>query len=142
MSQKRNILTIDYKDNRPLVSVTIILNGKPVNLDALADTGNSTALAIPKHLADELGFKEEDAISDEVEVTLADGTLVACFLYRLKCQIGIEEEVERIVYVPNMNRRVSGKSTNPKALLGRKILDSYQVVFDGTTSPKTLSFLQ
>ena len=145
MTSKIPELSVNYtkreKDD-PIIDLALVIDGKEHPVKAYADTGCSSALSITKRIADELGLKPENAVNDEpLEAILADGTLVGCSVYKVKMRMG---NIEKYIWLPVVDPDIKlGKSDQEDAdepLLGREILDDFDVLFASKSNPKKLEF--
>jgi predicted aspartyl protease len=127
----------------PLVEITLIFEGKEHKLTAYADTGCTSPLMLSKRQAAKYGFNDTNRESDEPEeFILADGSTVAAFLYSVKLIIG-GREIEKVIPVIDPDYKLPPRKkqeADDEPLLGRGVMDDYNMFFEAKCIPKTLHF--
>jgi predicted aspartyl protease len=142
LSPKAPFLSVEYTKDKgredPIVDVEIIVNGKSYLIHPYADTGCDSALGISMEFAEQIGLEK---VSDEVQdLTLADGTKVGGYLYKATVKIRDRTFPNLLIPVIDPSMKPLGKSHDNESLLGRGLMDSYNVQFQGKSSPKKLLF--
>lgn len=143
MSADPAMMSFTYENDNPIVHVKLTIDGKERDFPAYADTGCSSAVVITKRLADSYGLREADSISEEQEAILADGSKVICRLYLIPAKIGnYETSINLIVLYPDSKTLSVSASdeTHDEPLLGREIMDRFDVLFAGKSNPKVITF--
>ena len=120
--EESSVITIQYKNNLPLVSVGIIDAGsnKKIVVDAHLDFASSKTI-IPTYIANEMNLSF--AGSDET----ATGAGIIHIPY-YEVSIEIFHEIYDNVHVGCLDLP---ERTPAKALVGRDILDNYRICLDG-----------
>jgi hypothetical protein len=115
-------LTIHYKNNLPVVGIGIIDAGsnKKIVIDAHLDFASSKTI-IPTHIANDMNLSF--AGSDE---TVTGAGIIHIPYYEVS--IEVFGELHESVHVGCLDLP---EGTPAKALLGRDILDNYQICLDG-----------
>ena len=143
--------SVDYTERfagreDPIVEVEVIVKGKAHKLPSYVDTGCDHALTISKQTADRIGLEESMRVTDQVhEVVLADGTMRGAYVYLLMLKIG-GRNLEKIVSVTQpdivLESPLSPSFELDEPLVGRGILDHYNVTFEGKSTPKRITFAE
>lgn len=133
--------TDDHGDERedPIVDLEIIANGLAHPIHAYADTGTDDALSISMKFAEDIGLKR---YSDEpTEITLADGSRRGAYPYAATIKIG-DKTSDLLIFVidPTLRYKKSRTTLANEPLLGRGIIDDYNVLFQGKSTPKKIHF--
>jgi hypothetical protein len=115
-------LTIQYKNNLPLVSMAIIDAGsnKRMVVDAHLDFASSKTI-IPTYIANELNLRF--AGSDE---TVTGGGVVQVPYYEVS--IEVFGRIHENIHIGSLD---FPERTPARALVGRDILDNYRICLDG-----------
>jgi len=121
----------------PIVPITINVNGKEHTIPAYADTGCSSGIAITKQMATKIGITKEDRYSNrEVEVCLADGSIMGAYLYGLNIVINGRTFFKKIPIIEPDRFLGMAHNQDETTLLGRGIMDEFSVIFQGNCTPK------
>jgi hypothetical protein len=122
MEEERRVITIQYKNNMPLVCVGLIDAGsnKKIVVDAHLDFASSKTI-IPTYIANEMNLSF--AGSDET----ATGAGIIHIPY-YEVSIEIFGKIYDSVHVGCLDLP---ERTPAKALVGRDILDDYRICLDG-----------
>ena len=122
MTLSSKALTIQYKNNLPVVSMGIIDAGsnKKIVVDAHLDFASSKTI-IPTHIANDMNLSF--AGSDE---TVTGAGIIHIPYYEVS--IEVFGELHESVHVGCLDLP---EGTPAKALLGRDILDNYRICLDG-----------
>jgi hypothetical protein len=120
--EERRVITIEYKDNMPLVCVGLIDAGsnKKIVVDAHLDFASSKTI-IPTYIANEMNLSF--AGSDET----ATGAGIIHIPY-YEVSIEIFDKIYDNIHVGCLDLP---ERTPAKALVGRDILDNYRICLDG-----------
>jgi hypothetical protein len=120
--EERRVITIEYKDNMPLVCVGLIDAGsnKKIVVDAHLDFASSKTI-IPTYVANEMNLSF--AGSDET----ATGAGIIHIPY-YEVSIEIFDKIYDNIHVGCLDLP---EQTPAKALVGRDILDNYRICLDG-----------
>lgn len=120
--EERRLITIQYKDNLPLVCVGLIDAGsnKKIVVDAHLDFASSKTI-IPTYIANEMNLSF--AGSDE---TATGAGIIHVPYYEVS--IEIFDKIYDNVHVGCLDLP---ERTPAKALVGRDILDNYRICLDG-----------
>ena len=119
---RSEVLTIQYKNNLPLVSIGIIDAGcnKKIVVDAHLDFASSKTI-IPTYIANEMNLSF--AGSDE---TVTGAGIIYIPYYEVS--IEVFGKIHDAIHVGCLDLP---EQTPAKALLGRDILDNYRISLDG-----------
>ncbi len=120
--EERRVITIEYKNNMPLVCVGLIDAGsnKKIVVDAHLDFASSRTI-IPTYIANEMNLSF--AGSDET----ATGAGIIHIPY-YEVSIEIFDKIYDNIHVGCLDLP---ERTPAKALVGRDILDNYRICLDG-----------
>ena len=120
--EERRVITIEYKNNMPLVCVGLIDAGsnKKIVVDAHLDFASSKTI-IPTYIANEMNLSF--AGSDET----ATGAGIIYIPY-YEVSIEIFDKIYDNIHVGCLDLP---EQTPAKALVGRDILDNYRICLDG-----------
>ena len=120
--EERRVITIEYKNNMPLVCVGLIDAGsnKKIVVDAHLDFASSKTI-IPTYVANEMNLSF--AGSDET----ATGAGIIHIPY-YEVSIEIFDKIYDNIHVGCLDLP---EQTPAKALVGRDILDNYRICLDG-----------
>ena len=149
MEPKPPFLSVEYskrikrKLEDPLVKLEIVVGGIAHAFVAYTDTGCDSALGISKETAERIGLTRT---TDQVhEISLADGTVVGAYLYDVTLRINGKMFQKLIPIVDHsikveQPRESKGEEDEEEPLLGRGILDDFNVTFQAKSAPKKLLF--
>lgn len=128
----------------PIVEIEVVVKGKIHKLPSYVDTGCDDALGLSKKTADRIGLDESVRDTDEIqEVALADGTVRGAHIYRLQLKIG-GRTLQKIVSVVDPDIVLEGlppSSVADEPLVGRGLIDDYNVTFEGKSNPRRITFV-
>ena len=122
-------------------------NGKSFEITAYCDTGCDAPLSLSSDQARRYGMVPSERASDEIHpVRLADGKIHGAYLY--SASLTIEERkfpmmipvVEEDILLPQKEKKGDETFEGDEPLIGREIMDKFDVTFAGTPSPKLLHF--
>ena len=129
--------TLDEKRKKffPFLDVLVGTKESKKKISALANTGCNPCLYFFKSYVEKEGLNLGKKINKEpIPILVADGHLINADIYKVTCEIaGIEEEIEVFVADPEKYfEQEEPEITTVKPLLGRGILDRYDVLFKGS----------
>lgn len=116
---------------------------------ALCDTGSSGGIALTTDQVTKLGITLGKSINvAPIPNTLADNSIVYSNEYRVTVSFHGEKLASRLSVLDPKSRRepavkeLGESEVDDIAIVGRRIMDRYAITYDGTMSPKRLSFSQ
>jgi predicted aspartyl protease len=151
MATRKTFLAVPYTSRGvredPIVNGVLEFDGKKFDIAAYCDTGVDAALSLSADLAGKYGMVPAKRETEEPhEVMLADGKIVGAYLYKVSLTIEGRTYDSLIPVVDNSIHLLQGKesetedSEGDEPLLGRKIIDTFDVMFSGKSVPKSLRF--